>query len=128
MAFYGAPLAQPDDPQRAVESAVEMLRVFAGLGKQGGLDLEGLGLSVGLHSGEAIVGNIGSERVMDYTVVGDTVNVAKRLQERAAGGQILLSEATYKLVKRVRARKQPPLKLLGRKGSITAYAIGGKPQ
>jgi adenylate cyclase len=119
-------LAQPDDPQRAVESAVEMLRVFAGLGNRGGLDLEGLGLSLGLHSGEAIVGNIGSERVMDYTVVGDTVNVAKRLQERAAGGQILLSEATFRLVKRVRAHKQPPMRLIGRKGSITAYAIGGK--
>lgn len=126
MAFYGAPLALEDDAQRAVESAVEMSRVFAALGRQGGLDLEGLGLSVGLHSGEAIVGNIGSERVMDYTVVGDTVNVAKRLQERAAGGQILLSEATFRMVKRIRARKQPPLRLIGRRGAITAYTIGGK--
>jgi len=126
MAFYGAPLALEDDAQRAVESAVEMLRVFAALGRQGGLDTEGLGLSVGLHSGEAIVGNIGSERVMDYTVVGDTVNVAKRLQERAEGGQILLSEATFQMVKRIRARKLPPLRLIGRRGAITAYTIGGK--
>jgi adenylate cyclase len=126
MAFYGAPIAQPDDAQRAVETAVEMLRVFAGLGKRGGLDLAGLGLSLGLHSGEAIVGNIGSERVMDYTVVGDTVNIAKRLQERAAGGQILLSAATFGQVKRIRARKRPPMRLRGRKGSITAYAIGAK--
>jgi class 3 adenylate cyclase len=84
-------------------------------------------LGVGLHSGEAIVGNIGSERVMDYTVVGDTVNVAKRLQEVADGGQILLSEATYRLVKGVRARRQPPLQLMGRQEPITAFAIDDKP-
>jgi class 3 adenylate cyclase len=63
---------------------------------------------------------------MDYTVVGDTVNVAKRLQERAEGGQILLSEATFQLVKRIRARKLAPLRLIGRRGAITAYTIGGK--
>ena len=123
MAFYGAPVAAADDPQRAVDTAREMMRVFRGLGQQGGLDLRGLGLGVGLHSGEAIVGNIGSERVMDYTVVGDTVNVAKRLQELADGGQILLSEATYRLVKGVRARRQPPLQLMGRQEPITAFAI-----
>jgi class 3 adenylate cyclase len=126
MAFYGAPVAAPDDPQRAVDTAREMMRVFRGLGQQGGLDLRGLGLGVGLHSGEAIVGNIGSERVMDYTVVGDTVNVAKRLQELADGGQILLSEATYRLVKGVRARRQPPLQLMGRQEPITAFAIDDK--
>ena len=127
MAFYGAPLAAADDAQRAVETAREMMRVFRALGQQGGLDLRGLSLSVGLHSGEAIVGNIGSERVMDYTVVGDTVNVAKRLQELADGGQLLLSEATYRLCKGVRARRQPPLQLMGRQEPITAYAIDDKP-
>jgi class 3 adenylate cyclase len=127
MAFYGAPLAAADDAQRAVETAREMMRVFRALGQQGGLDLRGLSLSVGLHSGEAIVGNIGSERVMDYTVVGDTVNVAKRLQELADGGQLLFSEATYRLVKGVRARRQPPLQLMGRQEPITAYAIDDKP-
>ena len=127
MAFYGAPLAADDDAQRAVETAVEMhARLRRAWASRAGWICEGLGLSVGLHSGEAIVGNIGSERVMDYTVVGDTVNVAKRLQERADGGQILLSEATYRLVKRIRARKRPPLRLIGRRGPITAYTIGGK--
>ncbi len=103
------------------------MRVFRTLGEQGGLDIRGLSLSVGLHSGEAIVGNIGSERVMDYTVVGDTVNVAKRLEELADGSQILLSEATYRLVKGVRAKRQPPLQLMGRQEPITAYAIDDKP-
>lgn len=126
MAFYGAPVAAADDAQRAVETSREMMRVFRSLGEQGGLDLRGLSLSVGLHSGEAIVGNIGSERVMDYTVVGDTVNVAKRLQELADGSQILLSEATYRLVKGVRAKRQPPLQLMGRQEPITAYAIEEK--
>jgi len=126
MAFYGAPVPGNDDAQRAVETAREMMRVFRALGEQGGLDLRGLSLSIGLHSGEAIVGNIGSERVMDYTVVGDTVNVAKRLEELADGGQILLSEATYRQVKGVRARRQPPLQLVGRQEPIAAFAIDEK--
>lgn len=127
MAFYGAPVPGTDDAQRAIETAREMMRVFRALGEQGGLDLRGLSLSIGLHSGEAIVGNIGSERVMDYTVVGDTVNVAKRLEELADGGQILLSEATYRQVKGVRARRQPPLQLVGRQEPIAAFAIDDKP-
>ena len=57
-----------------------------------------LGLGVGICTGEAIVGNIGSERIMDYTVIGQTVNMAKRLQEYAKAGQILIDEQTCQAV------------------------------
>jgi adenylate cyclase len=98
MAFYGAPIAGDDDARRAVDTAIEMQRRFQDLTVEAGAAMQGLGLGIGMHTGEAIVGNIGSERVMDYTVVGDTVNVAKRLQEAALAGQTLVSEATCKMV------------------------------
>jgi class 3 adenylate cyclase len=123
MAFYGAPLAAQDDAQRAVQTAVEMQRWFAKLRAEGGEDLAELGLGIGLHSGDAVVGNIGSEKVMDYTVVGDVVNVAKRLQERARGGQTLLSRATYELLDGIPARRLARVRLPGRKEPITPYVI-----
>jgi class 3 adenylate cyclase len=124
MAFYGAPVAGVDDAQRAVETAVEMQLRFHELSAEVP-DLATLGLGVGLHSGEAIVGNIGSEKLMDYTVVGDTVNVAKRLQEQALGGQVLISRATYEQVKGIKAKRLKPLQLFGRQEPIEAFLIQG---
>lgn len=123
MAFYGAPVAGDDDAQRAVATAVEMQRLFAKLRQDPDLDLDGLGLGIGLHSGEAIVGNIGSERLMDYTVVGDVVNVAKRLQEHAESGQVLLSEHTYGELQGVEVESLDPIQLPGRQEKITPYLI-----
>lgn len=122
MAFYGAPVAGPDDAQRAIDSAIELQQRFAEL-RAADREMADLGLGVGLHSGEAVVGTIGSEQLMDYTVVGDTVNVAKRLQEMAQGGQVLLSRATYEQVQGVRARRLRPRKVLGRQEPVEAYLI-----
>ncbi len=123
MAFYGAPVAGPDDTQRAVDTAIQMQHLFERLVDDAGEDMAGLGLGIGLHSGEGVVGNIGSEEVMDYTVVGDVVNVAKRLQEQATGGTILLSEVTYRQVRGVSAEKMEPIVLPGRTEPIRAYRI-----
>jgi class 3 adenylate cyclase len=123
MAFYGAPVAGEDDAQRAVATAVEMQQLFAKLRENPDIDLDGLGLGIGLHSGEAIVGNVGSEQVMDYTVVGDVVNVAKRLQDVAQSGQILFSLETYQQLKGVEAKKLKPVKLPGREERVTPYMI-----
>lgn len=123
MAFYGAPIAGQDDARRAVETAIEMQRRFRDLAEEAGPLMRDLGLGVGVHSGEAIVGNIGSDRVMDYTVIGDTVNVAKRLQEAALPGQTLISQATLLLVPGVTARRLEPLSLPGRHEPVLAYAI-----
>lgn len=123
MAFYGAPVGGEDDAQRAVATALEMQRLFTELRQETDYDLDGLGLGIGLHSGEAIVGNIGSEKLMDYTVVGDVVNVAKRLQEHAESGQVLLSEATFRELKGVQAETLDPVQLPGREERITPYLI-----
>ncbi len=95
MAFYGAPLAEGNDALNAVRSALEMRTVFNELKAQWDDGRASLGLAIGINTGEAIVGNVGSDRRMEYTVIGDTVNVAARLQDKAVAGQILIGEATF---------------------------------
>ncbi len=95
MALFGAPTAGPEDALNAVKAAVKMQKRVALLNTE--LRNEGLGeisIGIGLHTGVATIGYIGSERRSEYTAIGDTVNVASRLQANAAGGQILMSEAT----------------------------------
>jgi class 3 adenylate cyclase len=124
MAFYGAPVSGVDDAKRAVDTALEMQRLFRDLRKTSGKDLKELGLGIGLHSGEAVVGNIGSDKLMDYTVIGDVVNVAKWLQEQAEGGQILLSQTTYEMAhEEVEAEPLEPIQVIGRREPIPAYLI-----
>ena len=103
-----------------------MQQLFEQIREDPDIDLKGLGLGVGLHSGEAIVGNIGSSQVMDYTVVGDVVNVAKRLHDRAKRGQILFSSETYKELKGVKAKKLRSVKLPGRQKQVSPYMISVK--
>jgi class 3 adenylate cyclase len=125
MAFYGAPIAGEDDARRAVETAIEMQHRFHDLTEEAGVAMQGLGLGIGIHSGEAIVGNIGSDRVMDYTVIGDTVNIAKRLQEVALAGQTLVSQATLLMVPGVAAGRLESLELPGRQEPVLAHVIEG---
>ena len=98
MAFYGAPIPSSDYAERALRTGWAMQQQFTELLRQTPY-LRELGLGVGICTGEAIVGNIGSERLMDYTVIGQTVNMAKRLQEHARPGQILVDENTYQAVR-----------------------------
>ena len=95
MAFFGAPISSGHDAVSAVRAALEMRAAFNELKGQWGDERAQLGLAIGVNTGEAIVGNVGSDRRMEYTVIGDTVNVAARLQDKAVAGQILIGEATY---------------------------------
>jgi adenylate cyclase len=123
MAFYGAPVPQPDAALRAVETARRMQLAFADLLPSMNLASGEIALGIGLHTGEAIVGNIGSETVMDYTAVGDTVNIAKRLQEDAWPGQVLLSQATYAEAGEPPARRLGDRRLSGRSGPVTVFSL-----
>jgi adenylate cyclase len=127
MAFYGAPVSYEDDVIRALRTALEMQQVFGQMKeKWGGEELASLALGVGLNTGEAVVGNIGSEKVMDYTVIGDTVNVAKRLQEVAGSGQILISQSTYRQAKDQAIVKEiHPTLLKGKLEPIAIYELKG---
>jgi class 3 adenylate cyclase len=93
MAFFGAPLYAEDHPARAVQVAVRILKSINAF-----VSADGLQVGAGIATGEAFVGNVGAGAVTDYTVLGDTVNVAARLQGAAAAGEILMSEETYRQV------------------------------
>jgi len=125
MAFYGAPVSYPDDTLRAVQTAVDMQRVFAAL-KQEQPELASLGLGIGIFTGDAVVGNLGSEQVMDYTVIGDVPNSAKRLQENAGPGQILICPTTCAAVQdRMKVRPLEPLVLKGKKAPLQVFEVLG---
>jgi len=95
MAIFGAPNATPEDAKNALKTAVTMQRRLSSLNKE--LEAENLtriNIGIGLHTGVATIGYIGSDRRSEYTAIGDTVNLASRLESTARGGQILVSEAT----------------------------------
>jgi adenylate cyclase len=95
MALFGAPTATPDDAKNAVTAAVAMQKKMVELNaefKESGFDEVAVG--IGLHTGVATIGYIGSEKRSEYTAIGDTVNTAARLESNSEGGQILISEAT----------------------------------
>lgn len=97
MAIFGAPTATPDDALNAVKAAVAMQKRLASLNQE--LLIEGflpISIGIGLHTGEATIGYVGSNKRSEYTAIGDTVNLASRLESNALGGQVLLSDATAK--------------------------------
>jgi adenylate cyclase len=99
MALFGAPTATPEDASNAVQTAVDMQKRLLDLNVELKADgFEQIGIGIGLHTGEAIVGYVGSERRSEYTAIGDTVNLASRLEANALAGQILLSGVTAQLV------------------------------
>jgi class 3 adenylate cyclase len=94
LSYFGAPIVSPDHPRRALAAAIAIQRSV----RERNLKLEASGqpfqrldVGIGIQTGEVVVGNIGSELKMDYTAIGDPVNVAHRLQALAAGGEILVT-------------------------------------
>ncbi len=99
MAIYGAPIFKEDHPARACLSALEMLEVMKKLkGKWDAMGLPPLDIGIGINTGEMVVGNMGSEKRFDYTVMGDHVNLASRLEglNKQYGTRIILSEFTLR--------------------------------
>jgi adenylate cyclase len=97
MAYFGAPVAQPDHASRAVRCAVAMREALAALSEErGGHGEPPLRMGIGVHTGSVVLGDIGTTQRRDYTIVGDAVNVAARLQEltRVEGVDVLVSDAT----------------------------------
>jgi adenylate cyclase len=95
MAIFGAPTVGEEDALNAVKAAVTMQKQIAKLNDE--LRAEGyenISIGIGLHTGEATIGYIGSDKRSEYTAIGDTVNLASRLESNAMGGQILMTEAT----------------------------------
>jgi len=123
MAQWGAPISAPDDADRALEASLEMLqavdRLNARWRREGRPEIK---VGIGLSHGEAFAGYLGSERRLEYTVIGDTINTGSRLCAWAEGGEILLTRAMRDAFTRPHALgDRPPLSLRGKASPITVY-------
>jgi adenylate cyclase len=125
MAVFGAPISKGNDAAAAVNSAIQIQRLLVELNRDAAArEWPELRVGIGINTGNAIAGNIGSPRRLDYTVVGDTVNTAQRLMTNAAGGQILISESTArKIGKTFDLERLPELKVKGRSEAVPVFRV-----
>ena len=125
MALFGAPVAHEDAPQRAVLAALAIRDALAHFNEQ--LQRErgvALPARIGLNTGPVVVGTVGNDLKMDYTAIGDTTNLAARLEQLATPGTILISETTARLVRGfARLRQVGPLDVKGKAEPVTAYEV-----
>jgi adenylate cyclase len=126
MALFGAPTATPEDACNAVAAAVEMQREIGVINEE--LRAEGLSeiaIGIGLHTGVATVGYIGSERRSEYTAIGDTVNLAARLEQNAKPGQILLSDSAARAAEESGCKftPRPPIKVKNRVQPVPIFEV-----
>ena len=126
MVFFNAPSLQDDHARRAVRAAVEMQEQARRTSKARGDSEWAVEYGIGITTGEAVVGNIGSADRHDYTAIGDTVNLAARLEGQAGRGQILISERTYQQAKDIiEARPLEPIKVKGKEKPVVVYEVLG---
>lgn len=125
MSIFGAPIAQEDHAERAVRAALETRDKAEELAekvqeKHGKTVFFG----IGINSGPAIIGNIGSQDRLEYTAIGDTVNLAARLESNAKPGQILISSETYERVKELfKCTALEPIKVKGKEKMVEIYQV-----
>ncbi len=125
MAIYGAPLEDKDSTFNCVKTAVEMRAKLVKLNeKWKSQNRPVIKVGYGINTGEAIVGNIGSERRMEYTAIGDMVNTASRIEGQTEDNQIFITEDAYKeLGNRVQVKKLSPVKLKGKANQVQIYEV-----
>jgi class 3 adenylate cyclase len=125
MAVFGAPFPQPDHADRSTMAAMAMHSLQAEINTRWAADgLPAFGLGIGLSTGEAAAALLGSEERLEYTLVGDTVNLSQRLQQLASAGETVLSEATSKALTVPTTAVALPAQLVkGRDTAIVAYKI-----
>ena len=125
MALFGAPIAHENDPERAIRAALEMQARLREFNANLKTPLpKPLTMHVGINSGEVIAGNVGSDLRMDYSVLGDTVNLAARLESVSVSGQILVSERTHALTRHLfEFKKLKPFKVQGKQKKVQTYEV-----
>jgi class 3 adenylate cyclase len=125
LAFFGAPAAHEDDPERAVRCGLDLVRAIDELdAAQHVAGAESLKVRVGINTGPVVVGIVGTQTASEYTAMGDTVNVAARMQASARPGSVLVTAATYHFVSQlVEAVDVGQLELKGKSETVHAYEI-----
>jgi adenylate cyclase len=125
MALWGAPISHADDPDRALQAAIAMQRSIDELNR--GWAAAGrpeIGVGIGINYGDVFAGNIGSHRRLEYTVIGDAVNVAARLCAEAGPGEILVTEPLLRVVRgNVETEFLPELALKGKAQTVQVYRV-----
>jgi adenylate cyclase len=120
LAVFGVPFYQKDHIKNAVGAAFEMQQAFRSAGTNGNVLLASIG--IGIHTGLVVSGNIGSPVKMEYTVIGDSVNVASRISEIAAPGEIIISSNIYERIRDfIEVEPLRPHKIKGRSKPIKIY-------
>jgi len=127
MAFWGAPLDQPDHAEMACSSSLEMIAKLRELQKKWKKErIPSFDIGIGLNSGDAIVGNMGSSNRFDYTAMGDNVNIASRMEglNKIYGTNIILTEKTHKIVKdKFAIRKLDAVRVKGKKKPLFIFEL-----
>jgi len=125
MAVFGAPIAHPDDINRAINAATDIQRAIAETNKKRKAEnREIIKVGIGINTGEAVVGNIGAKERLDYTVIGDSVNIASRLQEVAIGDEIIVSESVFNETRTFYKFSTPMMiKVRGKEAPIKIYRV-----
>lgn len=130
LSVFGFPIAHGDDPHRAVAAALEIQAIVAAYNRERfSWGLEPVAVGIGINTGMVVAGNVGCERKLDYTIIGDAVNVASRLCGLAKAHQILISDATYQRVRRhIRAESQGEQQVKGREQAVEIFLVRGDAQ
>jgi class 3 adenylate cyclase/tetratricopeptide (TPR) repeat protein len=126
LAFFGAPIAHEDDPERAIRAGLGIVagaRAYAArLERERGIS--GFSVRVGINTGRVVVGEVGSDLRVEYTAMGDAINVAARMEQHAPPGSILISHSTYRHVRGVfDVHAQEPLWVKGKREPIQTYLV-----
>lgn len=125
MAFFNAPIPQRDHILRAARAAAKITRSANTIRMELSPEFQ-LSWGIGIHTGEAVLGLVGTQRRLEYTAIGDSVNIAKRLQENAGEMQILISAQVYEAIKdHVSARKVASVVVRGRTEPVQVYELTG---
>ena len=124
-AFFGAPIAHEDDPQRAVGAGLDIISGIASYKEdvraRHGLDLD---VRVGIHTGPVMVGQVGSDLRLEYTAMGDAVNVAARMEQTAEPGTVQITAETYRLVESLfDVEARGPIEVKGKAEPVEAYTV-----
>ena len=125
MVVYGAPTSSENDTERAIKTAIEMQQQIEKFNNKRKKENEiPIKVGIGINSGLVVSGNIGSRDMMDYTVIGDTVNLGARLCSAAGPDEIIVSDSVWgNTKKQFSYEKLEPIKVKGKKNKVGVYKI-----
>jgi adenylate cyclase len=128
MALFGAPVSHPDDPIRAVRTALEMTEVLAEFNAERLAENKPeIKIGIGINTGDCVAGYLGSSKALEYTVIGDTVNTGARLCSIAKAGEVIISEMTFQAVKdHFEVIELPPTQVKGKARALKIFNVVGE--